>query len=241
MTELMVIVGVIAVIATVVLARMAQERDTARRISCIGNLYQIKTGFLLWRGDLDGANPFRFLANPTNALPGLSPFSANNPAELWKLLQVAANDLSSQRILVCPSDVARRPADSFLTAGVPGEFAHTNGRLNALSYFLSIDADESNPQMVTAGDRYLTTDPETTRERNTRFLFGQQDLGSESPTAKSVRWISSVHNGGGNASFMAGSSQRLTTEKLRQALKDQNLDANRIWLPNTDATGRGNP
>ena len=239
-TELLVIVAVIAIISGIVLRKTANDRDRARRIACVGSLKSFSMGLRLFANDA-GDYPFKLLSNATNVPPALAPFSTNNATDLWKLFEVAANDLSSPHILICPSDFSRRMAGSFGTNGVPDEFSHTNNRLNALSYFLSLDADEAQPGNILTGDRHLTTDPETSRERNTKFLFGQQDVGSDSPTAKSVRWISTIHNGGGNAAFMDGSARRLGTEELRQMLKQQPAAANRIWLPNSDATGRGNP
>ena len=111
-----------------------------------------------------------------------------------------------------------------------------------MSYFLSLDADESDPSLILLGDRYLTTDPETSSERGTKFLFGQQDFFQGAGMEQKVRWISTLHQGGGNAGFMDGSVQRLTTAKLREAIAKQPAGrTNRIWLPNSDATGRRNP
>ena len=242
LVEVMVVVAVIAIISAVFLSKHARDRDRARRISCIGSLKITSMGLRLFANDADGAYPFQFLSRPTNSMMFGSAFKTNDPGELWKLIQVAQNDIASARVPICPGDRPWRPADSFLTAGLPGEFAHTNSRLNALSYFLSPDADESDPSLILMGDRYLTTDPETSSERKTSFLFGQQDVSSGASLEKQVRWISTVHQGGGNAAFMDGSVQQLTTAKLREAIVNQPAGrANRIWLPNSDATGRGNP
>ena len=242
LVEVMVVVAVVAIFSVVVLAKQVRDRDRARRISCIGSLKNTSMGLRLFANDADGAYPFQFLSQPANSMKFGSPFKGNDPNELWKLIQVASNDIASARVLICPADQARRPADSFLTAGLPGEFAHTNSRLNALSYFLSIDPYEGSPQVFLMGDRYLTTDPETSSERGTKFLFGQQDFSEGGGLDQKVRWISTVHQGGGNAAFMDGSIQQLTTAKLREAIRNQPVGrANRIWLPNSDATGRGNP
>ena len=242
MIELMVIVAVVAILAAVLLSKQMRDRDRARRISCIGNHYQLSMGLRLFANDADGAYPFQFLLRPTSSLMFGSSFRTNDPAELWKLIQVAQNDISSPRVLICPSDQLRRQTDSFLTTGVPGEFANTNSRLNALSYFLSLDADESGRDLILMGDRYLTTDMESSSEKGTKFLFGQQDFSEGSGMEKKVRWISTVHRGGGNAGFMNGGARQLTTATLREAIVNQPVGrANRIWLPNSDATGRGNP
>lgn len=240
--EVMVIVAVVAIISAVFLAKEARDRDRARRISCVGALKSLSTGLRLFANDADGAYPAQFLSRATNSMMIGSPFKGNDPTELWKLIQVAANDISSPRILICPGDRLRNPADSLTTTGLPGEFAHTNSRLNAMSYFLSPDADESDPSLILMGDRFLTNDPETSSERKTGFLFGQQDFSQGGGLDQKVRWISTVHQGGGNAAFMDGSAQQLTTAKLREAIRKQPVGrTNRIWLPQTDATGRGNP
>ena len=240
--EVLVVVAVVAIVSAVFFSKQARDRDRARRISCVSNQHRLSVGLRLFANDMDGSYPFQFLSQRTNSTMFGSPLKANHPTELWKLIQVAANDLSSQRDLVCPSDPLRKTADSLMTNGLPGEFAHTNSRLNAMSYFLSLDADESDPSLILLGDRYLTTDPETSSERGTKFLFGQQDFSEGGGLDQKVRWISTVHQGGGNAAFMDGSIQQLTTAKLREAIRNQPVGrANRIWLPNSDATGRGNP
>ena len=242
MSELLLILAVIAVIAGLVLAGLDKARDRARRISCISNHKQVAMSFRLFANDQDGAYPFQFLSRPTNSLMFGSPFRTRDTLELWKLIQVAGDALGSPYILVCPSDALRSRALNFNTNGLPGGFALPIHRLNALSYFLSIDAYEGSPQVILMGDRYLTTDPETSWERNTRFLFGQQDFSQGAGLEQKVRWISTFHQGSGNAAFMDGSAQHLTTAKLREAIPNQPVGrANRIWLPNSDATGRGNP
>ena len=40
---------------------------------------------------------------------------------------------------------------------------------------------------------------------------------------------------------MDGGARQLSTEKHRESLTAQSIGTKRIWLPNTDATGRGNP
>ena len=242
MSELVIVLAVVATLAAAALAAFVKSRDRAWRITCIGSLKISSMNFRLFANDEDGAYPFQLLSQRTNSMMFGSPFNGNDPTELWKLIQVAQTNRFSPRVLICPSDQLRRPADSFLTTGLPGEFAHTNSRLNALSYFLSIDPYEGSPQVILMGDRYLTTDPETSWERKTRFLFGQQDFSQGAGLEQKVRWISTFHQGGGNAAFMDGSAQYLTTAKLREAIRNQPVGrANRIWLPNSDATGRGNP
>ena len=239
--ELLVTIVVIAILAVVAAVVLDKARQRARRIQCINNLRQVSMGFRLFSADGSPDYPFTSLSNGAAVLPGITPFDSKTPADLWKLYQAAANDISSPRILVCPGDPVRISADSFGTNGPSTEFSHAAQRLNALSYFASIDANEQYVENIHMGDRYLTRDPEAKTEAPTAFLFGQHDVGYGSTSLPTLRWISSVHGGGGNATFMDGSGHFLTTAKLREALRKQGTATNRIWLPNSDATGRGNP
>ncbi len=239
--ELLVTIVVIAILSVVAAVATDKARQRAKRIQCINNLKQASLGFRLYPADASSDYPFTSLSRGAAVPAGIPPFDSKNPGELWKLFQSASMDLNSPRIFVCPGDPVRISADSFGTNGPSTEFSHAAQRLNALSYFASIDANEQYVENIHMGDRYLTRDPEAKTEANTAFLFGQHDVGYGSTSLPTLRWISSVHGGGGNATFMDGSGHFLTSAKLREALRKQGTATNRIWLPNSDATGRGNP
>lgn len=239
--ELLVLLVISGVLASLLALALGKAKERAQRIQCIDNLRQTSTGFRLFSADGSPDYPFASLSKGTAVPAGLPRFDSKSPGELWKLFQSASMDLSSPRVLVCPADPGRISADSFGTNGLSTEFAHTGQRLNALSYFASIDANEQYLENIHMGDRYLTRDPEAKTEATTTFLSGQNDVGYGSTSLTELRWITTIHGGGGNAIFMDGSAYFLTSAKLRTALRKQGTATNRIWLPNTDATGRGNP
>jgi hypothetical protein len=161
------------------------------------------------------------------------------------LFQYAQNDISSPRILVCPSDTDKFPATDFLTgtgSGVDSFFAPAKQN-KALSFFYAAGADEGSPQRFLAGDRNIT-DQNTDQEPGTQFLAagfnggqnGQANLSTlpantSVPTVANVRWNNKVHERGGNSAFMDGSAQQLTSGKLREALRNAPV-ATAVWLPN---------
>ena len=114
----------------------------------------------------------------------------------------------SQRFtLACPADT-RPPASGF--AGL-----HNHN----LSYFVGLDADETRPQMLLAGDRNITNNLAPVRS----VLM----LPPESPAG----WTAAIHIGQGNVGLSDGSVQQFSTPRLRDMLKNTGDPTNRIALP----------
>ncbi len=237
MIEVLVIVVVVAGMAAILLPMLAGLRQRKSRIDCATALKMVGTGFRLFATDNDGIFPLGILSNPTNGLntAHLGGWS-QDPTNLWKLFQLAENDLSGPRILVCPNDPARSPAGDFFPAWgtnySSGSFAHPSNRNLALSYFLGLNSELSLPTMILAGDRNLDRDPNRTDQNPGRnYLKGEQRLGSTQAEVKDLRWNDDIHQRFGNVAFMDGSVQQLTRAKLRDALMNSGDKTNRIWLP----------
>ena len=93
-----------------------------------------------------------------------------------------SNQLCTPLILVCPSDV-RQPAKDFVT----------NFDNSTISYFVGVDAEESNPQMLLSGDRKIVG--------GTKLTNGILEITKNDP----VGWNSELHNGVGNIALADGS------------------------------------
>ncbi len=157
MIDVLVIVVVVVGVLGIFLPAMARPKVNSQRIRCVNSLKQLGTGFRLWAADSDQIYPFTYLSTGASNNPGASiPEGwSEHPTNLWMLFQVAANDLSSPRILVCPSDSARFPAQDFNTNSASGyssdSFSHPSKRNLAVSYFFGLNADESSPTRILAG------------------------------------------------------------------------------------------
>ena len=235
--EVLVVLAIVVVLAGILMPPFTHDKPRARRISCVNNLKQLGTGLRLFANDADGKYPFEcFTAGSTNievnAIPG---GWSHNPTNLWMLFQLAQNDISSPRVLICPADSGRQPAADFLsrTGSSAESFPNPSKRNNALSYFLALDAKEARPTTLLVGDRNLARDSDKTdSEPGRNYLTGEQRLGSTDADVKHLRWNNDMHERAGNMSFMDGSAQQLTSGKLREAVMNTGDTTNRIWLPN---------
>lgn len=236
--EVLVVVVILFVLAGMLLPALGgKNTERLSRVACVNNLKSLGVGLRLFANDADGKYPFEcFTTGSTNADVASFPGGwSHNPTNLWKLFQLAQNDICSPRILICPADSDRQPAADFLSGAVSSSesFSHPSKRNNALSYFLALDAKEAQPAMLLAGGRNLARDSDKTdHEPGRNYLTGEQRLGSTDADVKHLRWNNDIHERGGNIAFMDGSARQLTSGKLRDAVMNTGDTTNRIWLPN---------
>lgn len=114
---------------------------------------------------------------------------------------VMSNELNTPKILICPADV-RRPAANF----GPG-LANSN-----ISYFVGVNADETQPQMLLSGDRNLTNG---TLPANRLLLL---------TTNSAPGWDHRLHKFRGNIALSDGSVQSSSTPQLRTLVTNSGAD-----------------
>jgi prepilin-type processing-associated H-X9-DG protein len=200
---LLVVIGVLALLAAMLLPALAKAKQKAQRINCINNLKQCGLAFRLWEGDHDDKMPMAVPAAKGGSL------ESTTGAETFHHFQVMSNELSTPKILICPQDT-RTAAGSFARLKNPN-----------VSYFVGLEANDMNPQMFLDGDRNLVAD--TAPENGIlKLIPGQR-----------VSWTSSLHANQGNIGLADGSVQQLTSSALQNALKSSGAATNiwRISLP----------
>ena len=149
-------------------------------MNCVSNLKQIGLGLRIYSND-QGYH-FPWLVSPPQGAAGLG---------LVEYFLVASNELSSPKILTCPIDTQRSRVS---------DWSRLTGR--NLSYFVGLDADESKPQTILAGDRNLTGGVWTA---NRALLV---------TTNCPIGWDAHLHNGMGNVVFADGGTQQSTRSSL---------------------------
>ena len=114
--ELLVVIAIIAILAALLLPALAAAKRKAQRINCISNIKQVGIAFRLWEGDNGDRYPMAVTTQYNGAKEKIYS-SANNPPPagygLTNVFVVMSNELSTPKILVCPSDSTRNYQTNF--------------------------------------------------------------------------------------------------------------------------------
>ena len=186
---------------TVVASALGNARRKAARLTCICHLKKTGLAFRIWANDHDNAYPMHpDSPDPTIRADALA-------GNLTRIFQVLSNELSIPKVVICPADT-RQPAPNWES------LATTN-----LSYFVGIDAEDTRPNMMLAGDRNLSIEG--------RLLSGLVALGTNSP----VSYTKELHQRAGNIGLADGSVQQVADVLLGQQLRHSGDSTNRVLFP----------
>lgn len=178
------LIAVCVILILVFMPSLAKTRPKAHRIVCVNNLKQVGLAtriFAVENGDL-------------------LPYAAHsNQVKLAALTAGAyyawiTNELTTPKVLVCPTDVSRREAASW-----------TNLQSKNLSYFIGLNADETRPESILGGDRNLT--------------MGRMRLPSGVARGTNLAvlgWSPELHEGNGNLAMGDGSVRHHAASYINQ-------------------------
>jgi prepilin-type N-terminal cleavage/methylation domain-containing protein len=207
--ELLVVIAIIAILAALLLPALAAAKRKAQRINCVSNLKQVGIAFRLWEGDNGDRYPMAVTTAQNGAKEKIYS-NANTTASagygLTNVFCVMSNELSTPKILYCPSDSARSATTNFPSLSNDNQ---------SFSYFVCGDAMEAYPQMIMDGDRNIGTSSQNipaTTTNTTGVAWGG---------AGNVWWAWStvdLHLRVGNLGMADGSAQQVTVAGLQTAL-----------------------
>ena len=208
--ELLVVIAIIAILAALLLPALAAAKRKAQRINCVSNIKQVGIAFRLWEGDNGDRYPMA-VGTLKNGAQEKIYSAANTTASagygLTNVFVVMSNELSTPKVLFCPSDNIRSATTNFT--------ALNNNSAN-MSYFVCGDAVETYPQMLLDGDRNIGTAAAVNIPATMTNLLGTQWTGDP---AHSWAWSAvDMHLRVGNIGMADGSAQQVTVAGLQTAL-----------------------
>jgi hypothetical protein len=199
--EAVILIAVLLLLAFLLPGFMLSHQMAAR-ISCVNELKQVGLAYRVWSGDNGDKYPMAVSTNQGGSMERAM------AGDVVLTFQVMSNELSTPKILVCPNDAHRKSATNF-----------TNITKANISYFVGVDAVETNATMFLGGDRNLTTDK--------GLSSGLLNI----TTNQAVRWTSEIHKNAGNILTADGSVQQLSSSGLCEALVKTGIATNRLAFP----------
>lgn len=177
--ELLIVIAIVAILATLILPALERARARARRVQCVHQLKQVGLAFHSFAHDHNNSFPMQ---TGTNA--GGSKEFADAAARItgdfyfaYRHFQPLASHLLNPAPLKCPVDRRRAIATNFATMH--------NGNV---SYFVNADAEFGNSQSILAGDGNLIA-------QGSRVLLASEH---------SLSWNAEMHYLAGNVLFGDG-------------------------------------
>ena len=201
-TELMITVACLALLAAIFLPALARSNARSARVGCSSNMKQIGVAFRTW--SLDNNDHFPMQVSVTNG--GTMELVASGA--VYPHFQVMSNELSTPKVLLCPNDNKRGYATNFLS------LTDTN-----LSYFANMDATNADGSSLLSGDRNIT---------NKASAGGRLVSLTKAGT---IAWTKEIHTEKGYLGFADGSVGLFNNGSVGAAIKIGKGTTNWLAVP----------
>ena len=204
LVEVLVVIGIIALLAAILLPALAAARKKSSKIGCVNDLKQIALAVRIWSGDNEDKYPTEVSVTNGGAMESAA------AGDAVSVFQVMSNELSTPKVLCCPNDAEHSWATNF----GPGLTAKN------ISYFVGLDAHINSPQLFLAGDNNFQVGGIHVKSGILEIFYGTL-----------VQWTSARHKSAGNICLGDGSVQRVSHSGLRTLIQQTGLATNRLIIP----------
>lgn len=216
LTDLLIIIAIVGFLLWVLLPKTTGNRVKATSITCTNNLKQIGIAHSIWA--IDHQNKF-----PTElpvAYGGV--MEAAVTGGVARVFQAMSKELTTPRILFCPTDKIRLKATTFDATKPINPATGTIPFLgnSNVSYFVGLDATTNKPSAFLAGDDNMQIGGASPQSSVLSLM-------SNTP----VGWNKTRHEKMGTIGLVDTSVQRWSTKGLQNALQYTGLATNQLAMP----------
>lgn len=203
LVEVLVVIAILVVLVFLLLPSLAGSTRSVR-IQCVNNVKQVGLGYRIWAGDNNDKYPMEVPVTNGGTM-GLA-----GGRNAWINYFVMAKELSTPKLLHCPSDTNGFASTNFL-----GGFDNQN-----VSYFVNLDASAKSPQAPLSGDDNFEIN-------GTSVKSGLLEFSSSAL----ITWSSARHHLAGNIGLTDGSVQSCNNSGLTNLLRQTGLTTYRFAIP----------
>ncbi len=202
LVELLVVVAIIALLASLLLPALGRAKAKGRRIACVSNQRQLLLALTMFAEDNDGRFPWWL--DPPEGTKGRT--------WTWQHFYLLSNEIVTPKVLHCPSDAERGPAQNF--GDSPDGLAHPQNQNHAVSFAIGTEARPAEPRSHVVTDRNAVGETDQSNcgvagVPDFITIFGHHPAG-----LVRAEWDGTIHRFGGNVGLADGSVQQFTSRAL---------------------------